>query len=70
MDWSAGGGSGADLGARPKLSRPQSRSTYDVRAAIRQRIARRDLIMNWSVIAAVLGAVLCGAYLWFSLRSW
>jgi hypothetical protein len=69
MDWLAGGGLGAELGARPKLGGPQSRSSYDVRAAIRQRIARRDLIMNWSVIAALLGAVLCGAYLWFSLRS-
>ena len=69
MYWLAGGGLGADLDARPKLSSPQGRSSYDVRAAIRQRIARRDLIINWSVVAALLGAALCGAYLWFSFRS-
>lgn len=44
------------------LSNPQDRSSYDVRAAIRRRSARRDMLIKLSAIAALLGAGLYVAY--------
>jgi hypothetical protein len=44
------------------LSNPQGRPSYDVRAAIRRRSARRDLLIKLSAIAALLGAGLYVAY--------
>jgi len=41
---------------------PQGRSAYNVRAAIRRRTARRDLLVRLSMIVSLLGAVLYGAY--------
>lgn len=40
------------------LSNPRG-SSYDVRAAIRRRSARRDMIIRISVITTLLGVVLC-----------
>jgi hypothetical protein len=51
----------AHPGNRATLS-SQVRSTADVRAAIRRRTARRDQVIRLSVVAALLGAVLGGAY--------
>jgi hypothetical protein len=48
----------------PQPSDPQDRSPYDVRAALRRRTARRDLLIRLSMVAAALGAVLCAAYSW------
>jgi hypothetical protein len=57
---------GDSLAAHPggafALSNPQGRSSYDVRAAIRRRSARRDVLVKLSVIAALLGAGLYVAY--------
>jgi hypothetical protein len=43
---------------------PKRRSQYDVRAALRRRTARRDMLIKLSMIAAALGALLCAAYSW------
>jgi hypothetical protein len=44
------------------LSHSQGRSSYDVRAAVRRRTARRDMLIRWGMVATLLAALLCGAY--------
>jgi hypothetical protein len=43
---------------------PKRRSQDDVRAALRRRTARRDMLIKLGMIAAALGALLCAAYSW------
>jgi hypothetical protein len=71
-DAAGGGRSPTDRGtARDLLAahallprKPQDRSHYDVRAALRQRTARRDLLVKLSLISAAFGAVACAVYKW------
>lgn len=52
----------AQPGSAYAMGNPQGRSSYDVRAAIRRRTARRDMLVRLGMIAALLGAVMGVAY--------
>jgi hypothetical protein len=61
MNWSAGDGPAEppDNAATSNL-RPKS-SADEVRAAVRRRSARREMLLTWMTIAALIAAVLFGA---------
>jgi hypothetical protein len=52
----------AHPGSALALNSPQDRASYDVRTAIRRRIARREMLMRVATIAALAGTVLFAAY--------